>query len=275
MGPPSFAVNPAVHRLDRRPAEDLGADGSVAAAPRTGDKPSVRRCRDQDERPSLVKRLEPPTNPTAVQGCDREAGRALLNLAGRAGRHEDRATVIGQLVIVGVTHVDAGHVGPGEGAEPFSALAQIGGVGVHEDDRLLIERLGFVQFTLYPAELILAQAEVRSAGPRGHDIQEEASVSSDCLGIRQLSGTQDSVKGIEVSGFEVMVAGQDVKRQPQWRHCTTDERKLVRRAVIRIVAGEQGEIEGAVRQLIRHRDDALQVGQVLTCIVRNMQVADV
>jgi len=141
-------------------------------------------------------------------------------------------------------------------------------------DGALAGRPGRLQLAFDPGELVLAEPEVGAACAGGHHVQEQAAVPLHGDGVRQGLGAQDVVVGVEAARLEVVVAGQDVQRQPQGRHGVAHEAELLRRAVVGVVAGQDREIQAARRQRVGEGDDAAEVAMVLLSRHGQMKVAD-
>ncbi len=91
---------------------------------------------------------------------------------------------------------------------------------------------------------------------------------------RQPRRAADAMVGVEAARLEIVVAGDDPQRQAQPVERRAHQAVLLRRAVVGVVAGQEGEVERA-REVPRLVHDPLQREAPVRVRGVHVQVADV
>ena len=224
----------------------------------------IRRAGDQDERPVWGKRRKPKLTAPASTARDREANGTFFDLACRAGRHEDGSAVVGELIVVGVAHVDTDDaMARKQGSQPVGADAEVGRIGVHEDERHLTRRVRALQFARHPIELRFVEPEVGPAGAGGNDVQKQAAMPVSHNGFRQARSAENAVERLEATRMKVVVARQDVQRDRESLDRRAHQTKLVFGAIVGVVAGQDCKTDPLSETSVGLVDQRQEVAMVL------------
>ena len=174
-----------------------------------------------------------------------------------------------------VAGIDEGDARVGEGAGDAIAVGgKVARIGVHEDQRHLIGRLGPGELFGQPVAVVHGHAEVGAASPRRYDVEEQAAIARDRLRLRAIGGGDGGVVMGKIAGFEIMVARNDPPRRLERGQRGHHPRILVGRAVVGVVTGDEDEVD-SVGDAIDLIDDRFEPAEALPVVgLVEVQVAD-